>query len=133
MGLIRLPDCEEDRSMTVAQDFVVNPIEGGVRIHGVPDFPPGTAVDPHAKVLHVKGPVWVRQPRTELTEAQWDRWLIQFEEAGWSVSVEPCWTADLTKDVDPADTVPWEIFRDELLRSVRQGREAEDRGAAGAT
>jgi hypothetical protein len=105
--------------MTVAQDFVVIPIEGGVCIHGVPDFPPGTTVGPHAKVLHVQGPVWVRQPRTELTEAPWERWLVQLKEAGWSVTVEPIWTADLTKDVDPENTVPWEVFRDELLRSAR--------------
>jgi hypothetical protein len=106
--------------MTVTQDLAIIPIDGGVRIHGVPDFPPGTAVGPHAKVLHVQGPVWVRQPRTELTEAQFERWLAQLEEAGWSVTVEPFWTTDLTREIDPAELVPWEVFKDELLRSARQ-------------
>jgi hypothetical protein len=105
--------------MIVTQEFVVIPVEGGVRIHGVPDFPPGTAIGPHALKLHVEGPVWVRQPRTELTQAQWERWQVQLREAGWFVTVEPFWTSDPSKDLNPEDLVPWEEFRDELLRSAR--------------
>jgi hypothetical protein len=106
--------------MVVTQEFVAIPMEGGFRVYGVPDFPVGNmAIGPHALKLHVEGPVWVRQPRVELTRAQWERWLVQLKEAGWSVAVEPFWTADLNKEIDPADTVPWEVFRDELLRSAR--------------
>jgi hypothetical protein len=119
--------------MIVTQEFVVIPIEGGVRIHGVPDFPRGTITGPNALKLHVEGPVWVRQPRTELTQAQWERWQVQLKEAGWSVTVEPLWTGKAFEELDPEDCVPWEEFRDELLRSIDQGREAEDRGVAAGT
>jgi hypothetical protein len=106
--------------MVVTQEFVVIPMEGGVRVYGVPDFPVGTTpIGPHALKLHVEGPVWVRQPRIELTQAQWERWQVQLRDAGWLVTVEPFWTADLSKDIDPADLMPWEEFRDELLRSAR--------------
>jgi hypothetical protein len=104
--------------MIVRQDFVVIPIEGGVRIHGVPDFPLEIGVGPHAQKLHVEGPVWVRQPRTELTLAQWERWQVQLKEAGWSVTVGPLWTGKPFEELTPDDFVPWEEFRDELLRSA---------------
>jgi hypothetical protein len=118
--------------MTVTQEFVVIPIEGGVRIHGVPDWPPGTVTGPNALKLHVEGPVWVRQPRTELAQAQWEKWQVLLKEAGWSVTIEPLWTGKAFEDLDPEDLVPWEDFRDELLRSARQGSDADDRGVAAA-
>jgi len=105
--------------MVIRQDFVVIPIEGGVRVYGVPDFPLGTAVGPHAQKLHVEGPVWVRQPDRELTQAQWERWLDRLRGAGWSVTVEPLWTGKPFEELTPEDFVPWEEFRDELLRSAR--------------
>jgi hypothetical protein len=119
--------------MIVTQEFVVIPFEGGVRIYGVKDFPSGTITGPNALKLHVEGPVWVRQPRIELTQAQWDRWQVQLKEAGWTATVGPLWTGKPFEELTPDDFVPWEEFRDELLRSVGQGREAEDRGVAAAT
>jgi hypothetical protein len=105
--------------MVVTQEFVVIPVEGGVRVHGVQDFPLKTGVGQNAQKLHVEGPVWVRPPRTELTQAQWERWQVQLQEAGWSVTAEPLWTTDLNREINPEDLVPWEEFRDELLRSAR--------------
>ena len=32
--------------MIVRQEFVAIPVEGGVRVYGVPDFPLGTPSDP---------------------------------------------------------------------------------------
>jgi hypothetical protein len=100
--------------MIVRQEFVVIPVEGGVRVYGVRDFPSGTAVGPHAQKLHVEGPVWVRQPDSELTQAQWERWLEQLRDAGWSVTVEPLWTGKPS-----GRYVRLEDVRDELLRSAR--------------
>jgi hypothetical protein len=60
--------------MVVTQEFVVIPVEGGVRVHGVPDFPLKTSVG---------------------------------------------WTTDLTREINPEELVPWEEYREELLRSAR--------------
>src|SRR5690349_25105053 len=106
--------------MVVTQEFGAIPLEGGFRIYGVPDFPVGTMpIGPHALKLHVEGPVWVRQPRVELTQAQWERWQVQLKEAGWLVEVGPFWTGRPFEELNPEDLVPWEEFRDELLRSAR--------------
>ncbi len=105
--------------MIVRQEFVVIPAEGGVRVYGASDFPVGTPVGPDAQKLHVEGPVWVRQPYPELTRAQWEEWLQQLRDAGWSVTVGPFWTGRPFEEFEPEKSVPWEEFRDELLRSAR--------------
>ncbi len=105
--------------MIVRQEFVAIPVEGGVRVYGVPDFPLGTPIGPDAQKLHVEGPVWVRQPDSELTLSQWEEWLEQLRHAGWSVTVGPFWTGKPFEELTPDDFVPWEEFRDELLRSPR--------------
>ncbi len=106
--------------MIVIQEFVVIPMEGGVRVYGARDFPVGTtAIGPHGLKLHVEGPVWVRPPRIDLTQAQWENWQVQLREAGWLVTVEPFWTGRPYEELKPEDFVPWEEVRDELLRSAR--------------
>ncbi len=106
--------------MVVTQEFVAIPVEGGYRVYGDLDFPVGTMpIGPHALKLHVEGPVWVRQPRVELSKAQWERWLVQLREAGWLVEVGPFWTGRPYEELKPEDFVRLEDVRDELLRSAR--------------
>src|SRR5947199_9437671 len=102
----------ELRSMDVTQEFLVLPCDGGVRIYGVHDFPSGTWVGRDAQKLHVVGPVWVRPPRPELTEAQWQKWQVMLREAGFSVTVGPFWTTTPSGRYHGLEDV-----RDELLRS----------------
>jgi hypothetical protein len=105
--------------MIVSQEFVVIPMEAGVRVYGASDFPLGTPIGPEGQKLHVEGPVWVRPPDPELTRSQWEEWLDQLRNAGWSVSVGPFWTGKPFEELTPEDFVPWDEFRDELLRSAR--------------
>jgi hypothetical protein len=100
--------------MVVTQEFLVLPSNGAVRIYGVRDFPSGTFVDRDAKRMRVVGPVWVRPPRAELTESQWESWQAQLQSAGFSVTVEPFWTSTPSGRYQPLEAV-----LDELLRSVR--------------
>ena len=49
--------------MVVRQEFVVIPVEGGVRVYGVPRFfLRGPPIGPDAQKLHVEGPLWVASP-----------------------------------------------------------------------
>jgi hypothetical protein len=100
--------------MIVSQQFVIIPVEGGVRVYGAADFPSGTPIGPDAEKLHVEGPVWVRQPCPELTRAQCEEWLQQLRDAGSSVTVGPFWTGKPS-----GRYVRLEDVRDELLRSAR--------------
>ena len=64
--------------MDVTQEFLVPTLErDGVLIYGVRDFPSGTAIGRDAQRIRIVGPVWVRPPRPELTEAQWENWQAQ--------------------------------------------------------
>jgi hypothetical protein len=105
--------------MIVRQEFVVIPMKGGVRVYGPRDFPSGTPIGPHAQKLHVEGPLWIRQPDPELTSAQWEEWLVQLRDAGWSVTLGPFWTGKSYEELKPEDFVRLEDVRDELLRSAR--------------
>jgi hypothetical protein len=100
--------------MDVTQEFLVLPSKGGVLIYGVRDFPSGTPVGPDAQRLRVVGPVWVRPPFPELTEAQWESWQAQLQSAGFSVTVGPFWTS-----TPSGRSRQLEAVRDELLRSAR--------------
>jgi len=100
--------------MVVTQEFLVLPSNGAIRIYGVRDFPSGSFVDRNAKRMRVVGPVWVRPPRAELTESQWESWQRQLQSAGFSVTVEPFWTATPSGRYQPLEPV-----LDELLRSAR--------------
>jgi hypothetical protein len=100
--------------MDVTEEFLVLPLNGNFRIYGVRDFPSGTAISRDAQKLRVVGPVWVKPPRPELTEAQWVRWQAQLQSAGFSVTVEPFWTSSPSGRSQPLEAV-----RDELLRSAR--------------
>ena len=55
--------------MDVTQEFLVLPSNGAVLIYGVRDFPSGTPVGRDAQRIRIVGPVWVRPPRPELTQA----------------------------------------------------------------
>jgi hypothetical protein len=100
--------------MAVTQEFLVLPSSGTVRVYGVREFPSGTFVDRDAKRMRVAGPVWVRPPRAELTEPQWESWRAQLQSAGFSVTVEPFWTSSPSGHYQPLEAV-----LDELLRSAR--------------
>ena len=100
--------------MDVTEEFLVLPSNGSVRIYGVHDFPSGTWIGRDAQKLRVVGPVWVKPPRPELTEAQWQRWQDQLRSAGFLVAVEPFWTSALSGPSQPLEDV-----LDELLRSTR--------------
>jgi hypothetical protein len=100
--------------MKVMQEFLVLPMEGGVRVYGVHDFPHNKFIGRDAQKLHVEGPLWLRPPKTELTHEWWERWQVMLKEAGWSVTLEPLWT------LKPSGRyVRLEDVRDELLRSAR--------------
>jgi hypothetical protein len=100
--------------MDVTEEFLVLPSDGSFRIYGVHDFPSGTFVGRDAKRLRVIGPVWVKPPRPELTEAQWEQWQVQLRSAGFSVTVEPFWTSSPSGHYQPLEAV-----LGELLRSTR--------------
>ena len=100
--------------MTIMQEFLVLPMEGGVRLCGVRDLPHSHFIGRDAQRLRIEGPLWVRPPKTELTLEWWERWQVMLEEAGWSVTVEPFWTGEPS-----GRYVRLEDVRDELLRSAR--------------
>jgi hypothetical protein len=100
--------------MDVTQEFLVLPSNGAVLIYGVRDFPSGTPVGRDAQRLRVVGPVWVRPPRPELTESQWESWQAQLQSVGFSVAIEPFWTSSPSGRSQPLEAV-----LDELRRSAR--------------
>jgi hypothetical protein len=111
--------------MVIAEEFLVLPRDESVRVYGVYNYPHDQFIGRDAQRLRVEGPVWVRPPRTELTAAQWERWLERLKEAGWSVALGPFWTGE------PSDEfVPLEDVRDVLLRSARETVEVEDQRTA---
>jgi hypothetical protein len=114
MGKVNPIRAAEHTKMTVTQEFLVLRSNGAVRVYSVRNFPSGTFVDRQAKRMRVVGPVWVRPPSTELTDAQWASWQDQLQSAGFSVTVEAFWTSSPTGRYQPLESV-----RDELLRSAR--------------
>ena len=117
--------------MIVTQEFVVIPIEGGVRIHGVPDFPSGTPVGPHGQKLHVEGPVWVRQPDTELTQAQWETVAGPAQGRRMVRHGRAVLDREAFEELEPEDLCGWRRSGMSYSVQLDEGGQAEDRRSGG--